>query len=122
MGRPRMHAGIFFGVDERGLIDVAAFRQRSTQCPRLTMRIQEFGDAMVLTGADKEIDFRHLALEILVVALREATRGDEHLALGAFLELRHIEDRLDRLLFRGLDERAGIDDDDFGVLGVWLMV
>ena len=32
------------------------------------------------------------------------------------LELRHLEDRLDGLFFGGLNERTGVDDDDFGVV------
>ncbi len=34
------------------------------------------------------------------------------------LELRHLEDGVDRLLLGRVDERAGVDDDDVGVAGV----
>ena len=35
----------------------------------------------------------------------------------AFLCSRHLEDRVDALLFGRVDERARVDDDDVGVLG-----
>ena len=38
-------------------------------------------------------------------------------AAPAFLYSRHLEDRVDALLFGGVDERARVDDDDVGALG-----
>ena len=36
------------------------------------VRIQKFRDAVILAGADEQIDFGHLLLEFLGIALRHA--------------------------------------------------
>ncbi len=40
------------------------------------------------------------------------------LSRGALLVLGHLEDRVDALLLRGVDERARVDHDDVGALGL----
>ena len=104
VGRARVHAGIFFGVNESGLIDVGAFRKRRAHFDGFAVRIEKLGDAMILAGSDEEIDFGHLVFEFFRIALRKAARCDENFAFAAFFELRHIENRFDRFFFGGLDE------------------
>src|SRR5258708_38608902 len=58
-----------------------------------------------LTRADDRVDLGDLFLELVAVALGEAAGDDETLAGAVFLQLRHLEDRVDRLLLGGVDER-----------------
>src|SRR5262249_61158604 len=51
------------------------------------------------------------------VALGEAARDDERPAGALLLQLRELQDRLDRLLARAVDEGAGVDDEALRVLG-----
>ena len=46
----------------------------------------------------------------------EAAGYDEALGAAGVFELGHFEDGVDGFLLGGVDERAGIDDDDVGVL------
>src|SRR5690554_6207066 len=63
------------------------------------------------------VDLGEFLRELLGIALGEAARDDEPLALSLLFILRHLEDRIDRLFFGGPDEAAGVDDDDLGLLG-----
>ncbi len=69
-------------------------------------------DAVPRTCADDGVRLRHVVEELLSVALAEAARDDEAAAAAGLLVVRHVEDRRDRLLLRGLNERARIDDED----------
>ncbi len=110
-----MKTWVFFGVNERRLIDVGTVRKRRAFFECFSMLIEELGNAVILAGANKHIDFRHLVFELLRVALRQAAAGHEHFAFSVFLLLSHLKNRLDRLFFRSLNEGAGVDDDDFCV-------
>src|SRR5207249_1814011 len=57
-----------------------------------------------------------LTLQLGSVALDEAPRHEDFLAVAACVDL--LEDRVDGLLPRALDERARIDDDDIGPGGL----
>ena len=81
-----------------------------------------------LVEADESVDLGELdaafgALddgEGALVALRHAAGDDELLALlaGGGLAVAHLVDGLERLVLRGVDEGAGIDDDHVGLGGV----
>ena len=51
------------------------------------------------------------------VALGEAAGHDERPRAPALLELRQLENRVDRFLARPVDEGAGVDDEALGGLG-----
>ena len=55
--------------------------------------------------------------DVAAVALGEAAGDDQRAARAPLLQLRQLEDGLDRLLARPVDERAGVDDEALGVLG-----
>ena len=77
-------------------------------------------DGFELAGADDGVDFGDVGDDFVAVALDEAA-GDDELAgaaAGGDLVLRHFEDGVDGLLLGGVDEAAGVDDDDVGVFGV----
>lgn len=52
------------------------------------------------------------------MAFDEAAGDDEALGATGVFELGHFEDGVDGLLLGGVDEGAGVDDDDVGVFGV----
>ena len=72
-------------------------------------------EVVQIREAEEEIDLGNLRLQLLLVALHQASRGYDrfHAALG--LELGGAEDRVDRFLLRGVDEAAGVDEDDVGI-------
>lgn len=67
-------------------------------------------DLVRFADAKEGVHLRQLRRELLGIALGEAPRDDERLAVLLFV-LRHLQDRVDGLLLGGLDEAAGIDDD-----------
>src|SRR5207249_1983004 len=77
----------------------------------------ELDDAREVRGAEDPVDLGHLLEDVRAVALGEAAGDDERPAGAALLEPGELEDRVDRLLARAVDERAGVDDEALGVLG-----
>ena len=76
-------------------------------------------DGFEFTGADYGVYFGDVLLDFVAVALDEAAGDDDTLGLSAvlLLVLDHLEDGVDGLLLGGVDEAAGVDDDDLGVFG-----
>ena len=72
-----------------------------------------------LAGSDDGVDFGDVLSDLVAVALDEAAGDDEALGFAAvlLLMLDHLEDGVDGLLLGGVDEAAGVDDDDLGVFG-----
>ena len=77
-----------------------------------------FENRFELAGADDGVDFRNVFLDFVAIALDEAAGDDELFGAAVGLVARHFEDGVDRLLLGGVDEGAGVDDEDFGVFGV----
>jgi len=77
-----------------------------------------FENASQFVGTEDEINLRDFLSDICPVAFGEAPRDDELLAVPVAFHLRHLEDRVDRFLFGGIDEAAGIDDENVGFLFV----
>ena len=77
-----------------------------------------FEDGFELAGADYGVDFWDALPDFVAVALDEAA-GDDELAgrAGGFVA-GHLEDGVDRLLLGGVDEAAGVDDEDLGLFGM----
>ena len=78
----------------------------------------ELDDRRQVRRAEDAVDLRHLAHDLRAVALGQAAGHDEGAAAPLLLEPRQLEDRLHRLLARAVDERAGVDDQTLGVLGL----
>ena len=75
-------------------------------------------DVFELTGADDCVDLGDVLPDLVAVALHQAAGDDDALGAAFGLVLDHLEDGRDRLLLGGVDEAAGVDDDDLGVFGV----
>ena len=77
-------------------------------------------DGFKLAGADDCVDLGDVLLDLVAVALDQAAGDDEALGFAAvlLLVLDHLEDGVDGLLLGGVDEAAGVDDEDLGVFGV----
>ncbi len=77
-------------------------------------------DGFELAGADDGVDLGDVLADLVAVALDEAAGDDELLGAAAvgLLVLDHLEDGVDGLLLGGVDEAAGVDDEDLGVFGV----
>ena len=75
----------------------------------------ERGDELVqVRESQEEIDFRDLGSQLLLVALHQAP--DRHDRPDAALfQFRRLEHRVDGLALRGVDEAAGVDQNDVGV-------
>ena len=65
--------------------------------------------------AKEQVDLGDLGRELCAIALDQAPHRDDGLDAARSLESRRIEHRVDRLLFRRVDEPAGVDEDDVGV-------
>src|SRR5687768_2293422 len=52
--------------------------------------------------------------QLLLVPLHHAPDGDDRLAGAVLLETAGLNQRIDRLLLRRINEAAGVDDDDLG--------
>ena len=63
----------------------------------------------------KQVDLWKRFLQRALVALDHAADCDDSTAHAARLVLTRLDQRVERLLFRGVDEAAGVDDDDVGV-------
>ena len=76
-------------------------------------------DGFELAGAYYGVDFRDVGADFIAVALNEAAGDDEALGAAAVgdLVLNHLEDGVDGFLLGGVDEGAGVDDEDVGVFG-----
>jgi len=72
-----------------------------------------------LTCAYNGINLGDVLADLVAVALDQAAGDDNSAGLAAVLALvlHHFEDRVDGFLLGGIDEAAGVDDDDFGVFG-----
>ncbi len=77
-------------------------------------------DVFEFAGADDGVHLGDVLLDLGAIALDETAGDDEFLraASGGGLVLRHFEDGIDRFLFGGVDEGAGVDDDDVGIGGI----
>ena len=76
-----------------------------------------FENRFELAGADHGIDFRDALDDFVAVAFDEASGDDQFLRRAGGFEARHLEDGVDGLLLGGVDEAAGVDDEDLGLFG-----
>ena len=76
-----------------------------------------FEDRFELAGADHGVDFRNVFADFVAIALDEAAGDDELAGAALGFVAGHFEDGVDRLLLGGVDEGAGVDDEDLGLFG-----
>ena len=67
-----------------------------------------------LARAEHGVDFGNLTAQLVTVALGQTPGHDQPPARAVLLVLRKLENGVDRLLLRGIDERACVDDEDVG--------
>src|SRR5262245_51944246 len=98
---------------------VVQITRRGGRRPVFTVRrlAHEIDDALEPRGAEDRIDLGHLLQDLAAVALRQAAGDDQRAAAAAPLQLGELEDGVDRLLARAVDEGARVHDHAFGVLG-----
>ena len=75
-------------------------------------------DLVEFVGADERVDFRQICLDIAAVALHQAAGDDQLLRAAGLLVLGHLENGVDGFLLGGVDETAGVDDEDVGLVGM----
>ena len=75
-------------------------------------------DLLQLIGADDRVHFRHVLPDVAAIALHQAAGDDQLLRAAGLLVLGHLEDGVDRFLLGGIDEAAGVDDEDVGIGGM----
>jgi hypothetical protein len=77
-------------------------------------------DRFEFAGADYGVYFGDVFLDFVAVSFDEAAGDDDAACLAAvlLLVLDHLQDGINGFLLGGIDEAAGVDDDDFGVFGV----
>jgi hypothetical protein len=63
----------------------------------------------------KEVHFRHLFFKRLSVSLGKTSGYSKHPATSFLLKATHFENGVERFPGCILDERAGVDDEDFGL-------
>ena len=78
-----------------------------------------FEDGFEFAGAYDGVDFGDVGADLVAVTLDQAAGYDEALGAAAVgdLVLDHLEDGVDGFLLGGVDEGAGVDDEDVGVFG-----
>jgi hypothetical protein len=75
----------------------------------------ERGHQVMQVGeTEEQVHLGHLGLQLLAVALDQAPHRHHRLHRPGGLEPRGLEDGVDRLLLGGVDEAAGVDQDDVG--------
>ena len=88
------------------VVEVAA-RRCARQRFRIALAVADNG--LDLVRAQNGVDLRNLVLKFSAVPLHQAPGHDEAPCPALCLVPRHLEDSVDRLLLRGLDEAAGVD-------------
>ena len=78
------------------------------QSARAELRDQPLG----VPQTHEHVDLGQGWLELVPVLLHEAAESDDRRAAAFVLEAAYLEQRLDGFLLRGVDESAGIHDDD----------
>ena len=74
-----------------------------------------FQNGFKFAGADYGVDFRNVLADFVAIALYEAAGDDELFGRAGGFVARHFEDGVDGLLLGGVDETAGVDDEDLGL-------
>ena len=74
-----------------------------------------FQNRFELAGADHGVDFRNVLHDLVAVALHQAAGNDELFGAALSFVAGHFENGVDRLLLGGVDEGAGVDDENLGI-------
>jgi len=69
-------------------------------------------DVVFISEAEDEVGFREVVLQFCFITLGEAASDDQATALTVYLEVSSIEYGRNGFFLGGLDESAGVDDND----------
>ncbi len=72
-------------------------------------------EVMQVREPQKQVDLGDLVLQFLLIALDEAPDRHDRFDVALLFELGGAQDGVDRFLLGGVDEAAGIDENDVGV-------
>ena len=70
------------------------------------------GQLFILVYAQQYVNLRQFLHQVSGIALAEAAGNDQHPAPAGLLVFGHFQDRIDRFLFRRINEPAGIYQQD----------
>ena len=71
-----------------------------------------------LARAQEKIDLGERFLEFLAVPLDHAAHGDDRPRPARLFQTSGFDDRIDRFFLRGVDEAAGVHENDVRILGL----
>ena len=77
--------------------------------------LDQIADMRIIRYAHQQVDFRHLLLQRLAVALHKAARRGQQTAVACLFVFGHLEDGVDAFLLCGVDKPAGVDDNHLRV-------
>ena len=94
---------------------------RACCCQRGRLQAGSGQNAVQFARAEHRVHIRYISANLIAVAFDQAARNDQLLCAASVADLviRHFQDRVDAFLLGRIDERAGVDDDDVGVLRGW---
>jgi hypothetical protein len=83
------------------------------------LALAESDDLLQFIRADQRVDFRQVLLDVATISFDQAPCDDQFFGAAGLFVLGHLQDCVDGLLLRGIDETASINDDYFGFIGTW---
>ncbi len=86
--------------------------------PAIEFALERAIDRRERLGSQKRVDLGKFRDQVLRVTLGQAPGDHDLVERALVLEFDHLQDGLDRLLLRALDEPAGVHDDDVGRVGI----
>ncbi len=102
------------GDHARRQVVIEKRRRRSGQHTQVA--IHGFENSLHFAGPHDGIHFRNLFENLIAKSLDKASGDDELARRAKFLVLGHLQNRVDGLFLRRLDEAARIDDEDLGFI------
>ena len=86
--------------------------------PRVFLAMHGFDDVLAIEYTHEAIDARFLGEELGLMPLHQAAGDDQLAGTANLLVFSHFEDGVDRFLLGGVDETAGVDHQDVGLVGL----
>src|SRR5271157_2592544 len=117
-GRMGCGAGFLAGMDFGGVAateNVEGGRGRCRGGEAGGVKTRRSKDGFKFAGADHSVDFGDALANFVAITLDEAAGDDELLSSSSQLVAGHFENGVDGLLLGGVNEAAGVDDEDFGL-------
>ena len=91
------------------------YERRHRRNRRPLVAVDRVDDVRHFSGAEDGVDLGNFPFQLFSIPFGQTAGHDQPAARAALLMLRHLEDGVDRLLLRLVDEGAGVDHDHLGV-------